>query len=84
MASVPEAEFQRNPGQYQDKALSEPVFVTGSGHEDVVLLAASEYRRLKRRARHALAVEELSDAELDALSAAEPPVEASAFDEEVK
>jgi prevent-host-death family protein len=84
MASVPVAEFQRNPGQYQDQALREPVFVTHDGQEDLVLLAASEYRRLKRRARQALRVEELSDAELGALAAAEPPAEAAAFNDELE
>jgi prevent-host-death family protein len=84
MASVPAAEFQRNPGPYQDQAQREPVFVTDSGHEDLVLLTASEYRRLKRRARQALRVEELSDAELEALAAAEPPPEAAAFNDELE
>ena len=44
---VPAAEFQRNIGTYQDRALTEPVFVTRNGREKTVLLSVEEYRRLK-------------------------------------
>ncbi len=75
MAIVPAAEFQRNIGAYQDRALTEPVFVTRNGREKTVLLSVEEYRRLKRRDREALAVEQLSDDDLTAISAAEAPAE---------
>ena len=42
-----------------------------------------EYKRFKRRNRQALAVEDLSDAEIDAIRRAEPPAEASQYDHEL-
>lgn len=75
MAIVPAAEFQRNIGTYQDRALTEPVFVTRNGREKTVLLSVEEYRRLKRRDREVLAVEQLSDNDLAAISVAEVPAE---------
>ena len=38
---------------------------------------------VKRRDRQALAVEELSDAEIEAISRAEPPAEAAQYDHEL-
>jgi len=72
---VPAAEFQRNIGTYQDRALTEPVFVTRNGRERTVLLSVDEYRRLKQRDREVLAVESLSDADLAAIAAAQVPAE---------
>jgi prevent-host-death family protein len=67
MITVSSAEFQRNFGTYQDRALTEPVAITRNGRERLVIVAADEYRRLKRRAREVLPVEALSDADLDAI-----------------
>jgi hypothetical protein len=39
---VPAAEFQRDIGTYQDRALAEPVFVTRDGRERTVLLSVEE------------------------------------------
>ena len=71
MISVSSAEFQRNFGTYQDKALTEPVAITRNGRERVVLVSVEEYRRLKRRAREVLPVGALSDADLDAIARTE-------------
>jgi len=68
---IPAAEFQRNIGLYQDKALSEPVFVTRNGRERTVLISVAEYRRLKQRDRQGLRVEDLSNEEIDAIAATE-------------
>lgn len=81
---VPAAEFQRNIGTYQDRALTEPVFVTRNGREKTVLLSVEEYRRLKRRDRDALAVEQFSDAELAAIAEASVPAEFKHLDDEVE
>lgn len=48
-----------------------------------MILSASEYRRLKRLDRKALAVEELSDAELEAIRKAEPLTKAKLYDHEL-
>ena len=71
MITVSSAEFQRNFGVYQDKALAEPVTITRNGRERLVIVAADEYHRLKRRAREVLPVGSLSNADLDAIGRAE-------------
>lgn len=47
MSVISSAEFQRNLGLYQDKALAEPVTITKNGRERLVLLSVDEYQRLK-------------------------------------
>ena len=81
---IPAAEFQRNIGTYQDRALIEPVFITRNGREKTVLLSVEEYRRLKQRDREVLAVSQLSDADLAAIEAAEVPAEFSHLDSEIE
>jgi len=81
--NVPAAEFQRNIGLYQDKALSEPVFVTRNGRERTVLISVEEYTRLKRRDRQALLVEELSADELEAIARTEMAAEHRHLDAEL-
>jgi len=61
--------FQRNLGQYQDTALTEPVAITSHGRERLVLLSAEEYRHLKQRAREVLHVSELTDDDITQLEA---------------
>ena len=84
MITVSSAEFQRNFGRYQDKALTEPVAITRNGRERMVMMSADEYRRLKRRAREVLAVGELSAAELEAIGRAEVAPRHSYLDNELK
>ena len=48
-----------------------------------MIMSADEYERLKRHGWQALAVGELSDAELDAIRRAEPPAEAARYDHEL-
>ena len=45
--------------------------------------SVDKYSRIKRRDRQALAVENLSDAEVEAISRAEPPAEAAQYDHEL-
>jgi prevent-host-death family protein len=71
MITVSSAEFQRNFGMYQDKALAEPVAITRNGRERLVVLSVDEYRRLKRREREVLPVEALSDADLGSIARTE-------------
>ncbi len=71
MITVTAAEFQRHFGRYQDEALTQPVAITRNGRERIVMLSVDEYRRLKRRAREALPVGALRDAELEAIASTE-------------
>jgi len=81
---VSAAEFQRNIGRYQDLALSQPVAVTRNGREGTVLISTHEYQRLKRRDREVLSLDDFTDADITALEASRPPVEAMAYDHELK
>ena len=74
MRRVTSRAFQRDFARIQDEALNSPVSITRRGRDWLVILSFKEYQRLKRRDRRMLAVEELSDAEIEAISKAEPPV----------
>jgi prevent-host-death family protein len=84
MSTVTSAEFQRNVGLYQDRALREPVTVTENGREQVVLLSAEEYRRLKRHERRVFAVEDLNPEQMRALEKAAMPPGHEHLDAELK
>lgn len=84
MITVSSAEFQRNFGEYQDKALTEPVTITRNGRERLVVLSADEYRRLRRRDREVLRVGDLSDAELEEIGRGEVAPQHKHFDLELK
>lgn len=83
MQKVTSREFQRNFGRYRDEALKSPLSITHNGRDRLVIMSADEYERLKRQGRQALAVEELTDAELDAIRRAEPSAEAARYDHEL-
>jgi len=68
-----DAKVERDFKRYQAEALSEPVTVTKRGRASVVILAANEYARLKKLDRKALAVSELSEAEMAAIRRARVP-----------
>jgi PHD/YefM family antitoxin component YafN of YafNO toxin-antitoxin module len=84
MVRVPATTFVRNFGRYQDMALSEPVAITSNGRERTIMISAEEYRRLKRRDRRVLGLEDFSDEEIDAVHRSEPAAESAQFDREVK
>lgn len=83
METVSAGDFQRKIGHYQDRALVEPVLVTCNGRERLVLMSADEYRRLKRRDRQVMTLDDFTEADLEAIRKAEPPAEAAAFDHEM-
>ena len=83
MQRITSREFQRNFGRFQDEALKSPLSITRNGRDRLILLSVDEYERLKRRDRQALAVEELSEAEIEAVGDAEPPAEAAEYDSEL-
>jgi PHD/YefM family antitoxin component YafN of YafNO toxin-antitoxin module len=68
MMTVSAAEFQRHFGRYQDEALKQPLSITRNGRDRLVVLAVEEYQRLKRRDRTVFKSEELSEAELKAIT----------------
>jgi prevent-host-death family protein len=80
---VSAAEFQRNIGRYQDIALRQPVAVTRNGRDSCVLISTEEYKRLKRREREVLGIEDFTEADADAVRQAKPSAEAAAFNHEL-
>ena len=83
MIKVSSAEFQRNIGRYQDMAMTQPVFVTRNGRERTVTVSVEEYRRLKRRDRQVLRLEDFTEEDIAAIEASEPSESAKAFDHEL-
>ena len=83
MQRITSREFQRNFGRFQDEAIRAPLSIIHNGRERLVLLSVEEYARLKRRDREALFVEELSEAEIEAIRRAEPSADAARYDHEL-
>lgn len=82
MIRVTSTEFGKEVGRYQDAALMQPVVVTRNGRDRTVMISADEYRRLKRRDREVMGIEEFTAAEIDAVVRAEPSARAEAFNPE--
>jgi PHD/YefM family antitoxin component YafN of YafNO toxin-antitoxin module len=59
------------------------VIVTSHGRDDVVLLSAEEYQRLRSLDRRAMRVSELAGDEIAALDSVEIPAEAARYNHEV-
>jgi prevent-host-death family protein len=83
MAKVPAGQFQKEFGHFRTLAHREAVMVTSHGRDDVVLLSAEEYQRLRSLERRSMHVSELSDEELRALEGVEIPAEAARYDHEM-
>ena len=71
MPKVSSTDLSNKLGQYQDEALKRPLIITKNNRDRLVMMSIEEYRRLKQLDRKALFVEELSDAELEAINRAE-------------
>jgi prevent-host-death family protein len=75
MSIVSSAEVQKNFGRYKDAARAEPVVVTQYGRPSVVILAASEYDRLKELDRRVMRLDDMTDGEIEEMIEAEIPAE---------
>ena len=83
MEKVSSAEFQRKIGHYQDRALVEDVFITRNGRDRLVMMSIDEYRRLKRRDRRVMTLEDFTEEDIAALESVKAPPEAAVFNHEV-
>src|SRR5215469_2149047 len=81
---VSAAEFQNNFGRYADAARIGPVVVTRYGREELVVLSADEYARLRAGYRQVIDLAQMSESEAlelaQAIAAAQPTPEAQALD----
>ena len=83
MAKVAAGRFQKEFGRYRTLAHREAVTVTSHGHDDVVLLSADEYQRLRNLERRTMHVSELTSVEIAALERVQIPAEANRYDHEM-
>jgi PHD/YefM family antitoxin component YafN of YafNO toxin-antitoxin module len=74
---------QRRFAFWKRKALSRPVVIRNHGQDEIVMLSAEEYARLKRRDREVLRAEDFSDEDLKAIAKAEVPREFAHLDAEL-
>ena len=83
MVRVSSGELQRKIGHIQDLALVQPVTITTNGRDRLVMLSAEEYRRLKRRDREVMGIEDFTQADLEALRLIQASATSASFDHEV-
>lgn len=84
MTKVTAGEFQREFGRFRTLAQRDPVVITNHGRDDVVLIGAEDYARLRRFEQKALHVSELPRAVIDGLGKVPVPKGAAKFDREYK
>jgi prevent-host-death family protein len=82
MTKVTSGEFTREFGRYRALAQREAVIITNHGRDDVVLLAAEDYARLRRYEQKAFHVSQLPRDIVDELGKVSPSKAASKFDRE--
>ena len=78
MPVVSASDFSKKVGQYQTLAQREPVIITSHGREETVLISAAEYRRLVRRRRRPYLIEDLPEADWQAIEQAAATLQAEA------
>lgn len=82
MTKVTSGEFTREFGRYRVMAHREPVVVTNHGRDDVVLIGAEDYARLRRYEQKALHVSQLPRKVVDELGTVAVPEADAQFDHE--
>ena len=84
MTKVTSGEFQREFGRYRTLAQREAVIITNHGRDDVVLLGADDYARLRRYEQKPFHVSELPRDVINGLGKVKIPKAAEKFDREYK
>ena len=82
MTKVTSGEFQREFGRYRALAQREAVVITNHGRDDVVLLGAEDYARLRRYEQKAFHVSQLPRDIVSELGSVAPPKGAAKFERE--
>ena len=81
---VTASQFQQAFGTLSDLARREPVVITKHGRDSLVMMAAEEWERLKRRDRRVGSAGELPAEWLEAVREAKVPDDLAYLDEELK
>ena len=84
MIRMTEADLHQGLGALADRARREPVTNTRDGRDDLVVLSAEEYARLKRRDRRVGLTEDLPEDWVEAVRNAKVPDEFAALDADLK
>ena len=82
MKKVTTDEFQKEFAAYKDNAHREAVVITSHGQDDVVLISADEYKRLRQLDQQAVYVHELPEAVINEFGTVPIPEETHKFDDE--
>jgi PHD/YefM family antitoxin component YafN of YafNO toxin-antitoxin module len=83
MIRVSSSDFGKDVDRYQAAALEQPVMVTSEGRDRTGMISAAEYRRLKRRDREVLGLDDFTEAGIEAVRRIEPSLESAAFNHEL-
>ena len=75
-------EFQKGFASYKAKAHREAIIITSHGQDDLVLISADEYNRLRQLDQKAVYVHELPEAVINELGTVPIPEETHKFDDE--
>ena len=81
---VTASQFQQSFGALSDHARREPVVITKHGRDSLVVMAAEEWARLKRRDRRVGLADELPEEWIEAVRGSEVPEEYAHLDAEMK
>jgi len=82
MNKVTSGEFQKEFGRYRTKAHKGPVIITNHGRDDLALISADEYQRLRQLDQQAFFAHELPAEIVNELGTVSIPEEARQFDDE--
>ncbi len=74
-------EFVRDPAAVSERARAEPVTITEGDRDELVLLSATEYARLKAKDRRRVEVDLLDDETAALIAKAEVPAEYAYLDD---
>lgn len=82
MTKVTSGEFQKEFGRYRMEAHKSAVIITNHGRDDLALISADEYKRLRQLDQQAFYAHELPEEVIEELGTVPIPEETRQFDDE--
>ncbi|MEJ2442660.1 MAG: type II toxin-antitoxin system prevent-host-death family antitoxin [Exilibacterium sp.] len=83
MQKVTSGEFQKEFGRYRTEAHKGAIIITNHGRDDLALISADEYKRLRVLDQRAFYAHELPDEVIDELGTLPIPEETKQFNNEL-
>lgn len=84
MQKITSGEFQKEFGRYRTEAHKGAVIITNHGRDDLALISADEYKRLRQLDQKAFYAHELPDEVIDEIGKVAIPEEARKYDNEIQ